>query len=126
MSRLALIAAIALLAATPEPARMESCTVIPRTMDHRITPHVMIRVSFMITGDLPADLVRFTALTPIGVYREFTTHGHFTKNVMIEDREIEIDLEEGETVPGRPLPHGVDCALTYIHYVDGTSWSAPP
>lgn len=47
-------------------------------MDHRVTPHEMIRVSFMITGDVPADVVRFTALAP-GGDNKFSTRGNFTK-----------------------------------------------
>ena len=122
MSRLVLFATIGLLAAAPAPARMESCAVVPKTMDHRVTPHEMIRVSFMITGDVPADLVRFTALAPGGDYNEFTAHGHFTKTVMISDRELEADEHAEESEDIRPLPHGVGCALTYIHFIDGSSW----
>jgi hypothetical protein len=92
-------------------------------MDHRVTPHEMIRVSFMITGDVPADVVRFTALAPSGDYKQFSTRGNFTKTVMISDRELEADEHDGETETVRPLPPGVDCALTYVHFVDGSDWS---
>lgn len=102
---------------------MESCTIVPKTMDHRVTPHEMIRVSFMITGNVPADIVRFTALAPGGDYNEFTARGNFARTVMISDRELEADEHDAETEAVRPLPHGVDCALTHIHFVDGSSWS---
>jgi hypothetical protein len=103
------------------PARMASCTVLPETMDHRITPPESLRVSFMITGDIPADLVRFTATSPSGTFREFTAHGNFTKTIMIADRVLKVD----STAPMHELPRGVDCSLTYVHFVDGSSWSAP-
>jgi hypothetical protein len=122
-----LVAAVVLAAATPPPAgtpmpaRMTSCTVIPETMDRRITPPETIRVSFMITGDVPADIVRFTVTGPGSGFRAFTVHGTFTKTIMIANRVVQADA----TPPAQPLPHGVECRLTYIHFVDGSSWSAP-
>jgi hypothetical protein len=104
----------------PMPARMTSCTVIPATMDRRTEPPETIRVSFMITGDAPADFVRFVAAGPAGGFREFTIHGLFSKTVMISSRE----LQSTHPVEGHPLPPGVECRLTYIHFVDGSSWSA--
>jgi acyl dehydratase len=106
---------------TRAPARMTSCTVIPDTIERRGTPPPeTIRVSFMITGDVPADLVRFTAVGRAGGFRQFTARGYFTKSVMILNRELEAD----RSVEAATLPHGVECALTFIHYVDGSSWSA--
>ena len=106
---------------TRSPARMTSCEVIPDTIERRGTPAPeTIAVSFMITGDVPADLVRFTAIGRAGGFHEFTARGHFTKSVMISNRELEAD----RAVEPVALPHGVECALTYIHYVDGSSWSA--
>ncbi len=102
------------------PARMTSCTVLPETIDRRVEPPETIRVSFMITGDVPADLVRFTAAGPAGGYRTFTIRGHFTKSVMIANRE----LSSAEPVEGHPLPRGVECGLTYVHFIDGSSWSS--
>jgi hypothetical protein len=90
-------------------------------MDRRITPPETIRVSFMITGDVPADVVRFTVTGPGGGFRAFTLHGTFTKTTMIAKRVLQPDA----TASAQPLPHGVDCVLTYIHFVDGSSWSAP-
>lgn len=103
------------------PARMASCTVLPETIDRRITPPETLRVSFMITGDIPADVVRFTATSPSGTFREFTARGNFTKTIMIAKRELKVD----PTAPARQLPRGVDCSLTYVHFMDGSSWSAP-
>jgi acyl dehydratase len=106
---------------THAPARMTSCAVIPDTIERRGTPPPeTIRVSFMITGDVPADFVRFTAVGRAGGFHEFTARGYFTKSVMILNRELEAD----RAVEAAALPHGVECALTYIHYVDGTSWTA--
>ena len=90
-----------------------------------MTPQSVLRVSFMITSETAADLVRFTARLPGGNYRTFTTRGTFTKTVMIRDRELQKDPkpEEDEVAP---LGHDIDCALTYIHFVDGSTWSTPP
>jgi hypothetical protein len=103
---------------TPMPAQMTSCAVLPATVDRRNDPAEKIRVSFMITGDVPADLVRFTAAGPAGGFREFETRGNFTKEVMISDREL-----HSKTPTTHSLPRGVECRLTYIHFVNGTSWS---
>lgn len=105
---------------------MVDCEIIPRTMNHRISPHMTIRVSFMITGEVAANLVRFTAVAASGAYREFSLSGNFTKTVMIDDVELQADPqseEATENVP--PLPQGVDCAITFIHFDDGSSWGAP-
>jgi hypothetical protein len=114
-----------LLALAPMPARMTSCGLVPAEMDHRVTPPAVLRVSFMITGDVAADLVRFTARLPGGNYRTFTTRGNFTKTVMIFDRELQKDPKPENEAEVAPLGHDIDCALTYIHFVDGSSWSAP-
>ncbi len=104
------------------PARMTACWIVPQTIERRGTaPPETIRVSFMIAGDTPADLVRFTATSPGGELREFSARGTFTKSVMISDRVLPVD----PAAPVHPLPHDVQCALTYIHYVDGATWSAP-
>lgn len=103
------------------PARMISCEVMADTIERRGTPPPeTIRVSFMMTGDLPADLVRFIAVGRAGGFHEFTARGYFTKSVMISNRELEAD----RAAAAAALPHGVECALIYIHYVDGSSWSA--
>jgi hypothetical protein len=103
------------------PAIMTSCWVTPKTIQrHGTPPPETIRVSFMIIGDGPADVVRFTANSPSGVH-EFTVRGSFASSVTINNRELPVD----PAAAVRPLPHGVDCMLTYVHYVDGTSWSAP-
>lgn len=103
------------------PARMTACAVLPQTIDRRVTPVETIRVSFMITGEVPADQVRFTARNDDGGYRNFTTQGNFTKAVMIANRELHAD-----PIPSsRRLPAHVTCALTYVHFTDGSSWSAP-
>ncbi|HEY1867723.1 MAG TPA: hypothetical protein VGG70_05455 [Candidatus Cybelea sp.] len=115
-----LLPAPAAVADEAMPARMTSCTVMPATMDRRIEPPETIRVSFMITGDVPADLVRFVAAGSAGGFREFTIHGLFSKTVMISSRELHSETP----VEGHPLPRGVECRLTYIHFVDGSSWSA--
>jgi hypothetical protein len=106
---------------TRAPARMISCEVVPDTIERRGTPPPQtIRVSFMIAGDVPADLVRFTAVGRAGGFHEFTARGYFTKSVMIANRELEAD----RAVAAATLTHGIECAITYIHYVDGTSWNA--
>jgi hypothetical protein len=122
---LAIITALCVAQATacadvpPMPARMTSCAVLPQTMDRRVTPPEAVRVWFMITSDVPADLVRFTTTAPGGGFVVFSAHGYFTKSVMIAGRELHPDT----TAPVHPLPPNTDCALTYIHFVNGTSWS---
>lgn len=106
---------------TSAPARMISCEVLADTIERRGTPPPeTIRVSFMITGDVPADLVRFTAVGRAGGFHQFTARGYFTKSAMISNRELEAD----RAAQTAALPPGVECTLTHVHYVDGSSWSA--
>jgi hypothetical protein len=108
-------------APTSAPASMMSCTVIPATISRRGTSPEAIRVSFMIASPTAADLARFTATAPAGAYQAFTARGVFTKGVVIADRVLQAD----PSAPVRPLSRGVECMLTYVHFVDGSSWSAP-
>lgn len=119
LSALCVVPLIARAGQPPMPAKMTSCTVLPETMDRRATPPEAIRVWFMITGDVPADLVRFTTTAPGGGFVVFSAQGYFTRSTMIAGRELHPD----PTAPVHPLPPGTDCALTYIHFVNGTSWS---
>lgn len=117
-----LVPPVALVAAEPQaPARLTACDVIPETISRRGSSPESIRVSFSIDRDTPADLARFTATAPAGAFRDFTARGTFTKGVAIVDRVLTAD----PNAPTRPLSPGVDCMLTYVHFVDGTSWSAP-
>lgn len=125
----ALPALAVLLAAAPvradevaPPARMTECTVLPETIDRRVAPPKTIRVSFMITGNVPADLVGFTATAPGGGLVGFAAHGYFSKTIMIAGRELHADSH----APARALAAGVPCALTSIRFVDGTWWLSPP
>ena len=94
---------------------------MPETISRRGTVPETIRVSFTIDKDTPADLARFTATAPAGAFRDFTAHGNFAKGVVIADRVLTADASQA----GRSLPAGTECMMTYVHFVDGSSWSAP-
>jgi hypothetical protein len=103
------------------PVRMTACTVIPETISRRGTLPETIRVSFSIEKDTPADVARFTATAPAGAFREFTARGTFTKGVTIAGRVLSAD----PAAPEHRLSPGVECTMTYVHFVDGSSWTAP-
>ena len=110
-----------LSAASTAPAHMTSCAVIPEVISRRGTVPETIRVSFAIDKDTSADLARFTATAPAGALRQFTARGTFAKGTMIADRVLTADSE----APSHTLPAGTECMMTYVHFVDGSSWSAP-
>jgi hypothetical protein len=116
-----LLGTVAAAPATPSPASVTSCAVVPETMSRRGTTPEKIRVSFEILSTTPADLARFTATAPAGALEAFTVRGTFTKGAMIADRLVEAD----PSAPVHPLASGVECMLTYVHFVNGSSWSAP-
>jgi hypothetical protein len=106
-------------AADAPPVRVAACTVIPETVSRRGALPETIRVSFAVERDSPADLARFTATAPAGAFREFTARGTFARGVVIADRVLSAD--PGAVAHG--LAPGVECLLTYVHFVDGTSWT---
>jgi len=105
----------------PPPAKMIACTVVPEQISRRGTIPETIRVSFSIEKDTAADVARFTATAPAGAFRDFTARGSFSKGTIISDRVLNADAG----APSRRLAPGTECQITYVHFVDGTSWTAP-
>ena len=106
---------------SPAPISVSSCTVVPETISRRGTLPETIRVTFSVMQDTAADVARFTATAPAGAYRDFTLHGTFSKGVTIADRVIAAD----PNLSAHALAPGVECMLTYVHFVNGASWTAP-
>lgn len=104
-----------------QPARVLDCSVIPGTISRRGATPETIRVSFAIEKDALADLARFTATGPAGSLLGFSARGTFAKGVVIADRILDPD----PTAPLHPLNPGAECMLTYLHFADGSSWTAP-
>ena len=109
------------VAADAGPAHVTECTLIPETISRRGSVPQAIRVSFSIVKDTAADVARFTATAPAGALLGFTAHGLFARGVTIADRVLQAD----PSAPTQSLAPGTDCMLTYVHFVDGSSWTAP-
>lgn len=103
------------------PVRVTDCTVIAETISRRGGVPQTIRVSFSNENDTPADVARFTAKAPAGVVREFTARGRFAKGIVLSDRVLRAD----QRPPNHALKPCVECMLTYVHFVDGSQWTAP-
>lgn len=115
-------------AQTAPPLHVTSCQVVPDTVGRRSgAVQEVIRVSFSVDKGAAADVARFSVSNPSGVYRDFTARGLFSHGVAIADRVLKADPTSQQQFYSLGASGGVDCALTYVHFVDGTSWApAPP
>jgi hypothetical protein len=112
--------AAALPGAGPAPLRVTACRLSVEHHGPRGSVEQVVVVSFANDRDTPADVARFTVANAGGVAKAFTARGSFTKGVLIADRILPAEALRGES-SGTPTS---DCALTYVHFVDGSSWTA--
>jgi hypothetical protein len=117
--------------ATPDraaPASVKSCRVVPGAVARRGTStQEIIRVSFAVDRDVPADVARFTVASPSGTFRDFTARGRFSHGTVIADRVLRADPSSQQEFYSLGAGTAAECSLTYLHFVDGTSWTpAPP
>jgi hypothetical protein len=105
------------------PMRVATCKVIPDTVGQRGSVQELIRVSFTLEKGPPADLARFTLKTPYGDYPGFTARGSLAAGAAIADRVVIADPEAQRQFFS--LDSSVGCDVSYVHFIDGTSWNAP-
>ncbi len=79
-------------------------------------------MSFSVQKGPAADVARFTLVAPGQVLRDFTARGLFSQGVVIADRILAADPSAQTRF--NSLGTGAECAPTYVHFVDGTSWTA--
>jgi hypothetical protein len=108
----------------PAPLRVTACRLAIEHHGPRGPVQQIIVVSFSNDRDAPADVARFTVSNAGGVAKAFTARGSFTKGVLIADRILPAEALRQELPPSRD--RGSVCALTYVHFVDGTSWTGTP
>ena len=110
------------------PANVTSCRVVPAAIARRGTStQEVIRVSFSVERDVAADLARFTVSSPNGTFRDFTARGRFSHGTVIADRVLRADPSSEQQFYSLGAGTGAECSLTYLHFVDGSSWTpAPP
>jgi hypothetical protein len=114
--------ALAVPSGQTPPVRVTSCHVVEEPVSRRSTTvQETIRVSFSVESGPAADLARFTVLTPKQVLRDFTARGFFSNGVVIADRILAADPPTQERFNAL---HTTECVPTYVHFVDGSSWSA--
>ncbi len=103
--------------------RVAACNVIPDAVAQRGSAQELIRVSFALEKGPSADVARFTVKTPYGDYPGFTARDSLSGGTAIADRIVTADPE----AQGRlySLGSSVGCEVSYVHFIDGTSWSAP-
>jgi hypothetical protein len=117
----------AALAPVPETlASIKSCSVVLGAITRRGTAtEEVIRVSFAI-NHAAADVARFTVSSPGGTFRDFTARGLFSQGTVIADRVLRADPSSQQEFYSLGAGTGVECILTYLHFVDGTSWTPRP
>jgi hypothetical protein len=110
------------------PASVKSCGLVPGVIARGGTStQEVIRVSFSVDRDVAADVARFTVSSPNGTFRDFTARGSFSQGTVIADRVLRADPSTQQQFYSLGAGGGVECTLTYLHFVDGTSWApAPP
>lgn len=108
-------------AASGTPIRLLSCSTTqalsarPRTE----APRFGMIVSYAVLRS--ADVVRFTTATPSGDVRTYTASGLFSPGVVIANRHLTADAFDPTAAE---MSSPTRCAPTYVHFLDGTSWSA--
>ena len=110
------------LDAGPAPLLITSCRLSVEHHGPRGSVEQVVVVSFANKRDTPADIARFTVANAGGVGRAFTARGSFTKGALIADRILPAQALR-EASGGN---QGSGCVLTYVHFVDGSSWLATP
>jgi hypothetical protein len=108
--------------AAEDPVRIISCstTTIPSFRGRGENARFRMTVSYAVVGE-QADLVRFVTRTPSGDVRTYTDRGRFSPGVTIAHDELIADASDApEERAGAPTA----CAAAYVHFVNGTAWSA--
>jgi hypothetical protein len=107
------------------PVRVTSChVVVDRSGGRSPAVQETIRVWFAVANNKPADIARFTLMARGRALRDFTARGLFSGGVVIADRILHADAGAQAAFNGLSGDEG-ECVPTYVHFVDGTVWSAP-
>jgi len=106
------------------PVRVTSCRTIVELHARGAPAQEAIQVSFSNDHDSPADVARFSVRSITGQWKEFTARGSFSKGVVIADRILSSETSVEEHFFSRE--RSADCALSYVHFTDGSAWTASP
>jgi hypothetical protein len=117
-------AAALVRSAEPPPVRVTSCRTVLEPHARGVPAQEAIQVSFSNNHDSPADVARSLIRTSTGQWRAFTARGSFSKGVIIADRILPSESSVEEHFFSRE--QYADCALTYVHFEDGSAWMAAP
>jgi hypothetical protein len=119
-------AALAAPVTAQPPVRVQSCHVVVDRLDRRNSSvQETIRVSFAVNNGKTADLARFTLVVRREHLRDFTARGSFSDGVVIADRILKADADTQSGFNALGDSSG-ECIPTYVHFTDGTDWSAAP
>ncbi len=112
------------VASTPpsasRPVVVTACRLIIERASRRAPALETLRVSYQITADKSADVVRFVVARTDHSVRAFTARGLFSRGVLIADRLLPADLEGPQESAGARAPG--ECTATYVHFTDGTTF----
>jgi hypothetical protein len=107
-------------AEAPAPIHVTKCDVVPQEAPRHGVAQETIRITFSIDGTVAADEAHFVASSGYNQFKGFVARGLFSKGVIIADRLLEanptiVDFDSSRAKLG--------CTATYVHFVDGSSWS---
>jgi hypothetical protein len=105
------------------PVSIASCRPAREEPLHRYPGRLFDIVSFSVTDQRIADLVRFTVIMPDGQIHTSTARGRFAPYIPIENRHLSLDPETAS--PSFTRKHRSTCSVTYVLFEDGTAWAAP-
>jgi hypothetical protein len=107
--------------ASTAPIHVTTCNVVPQDVPRRGEAQETIRISFSIDGSVAADEAHFVVTLGSSRMKGFIARGLFSQGVIIADRLLESDMAASEfnSVRGK-----LGCFPTYLHFVNGATWSA--
>jgi hypothetical protein len=107
----------------PAPIHVTSCRTVAEAFGRHRAVQQTIQVTFSNAGNVAADVARFTLIDGQGKLRDFTARGAFSEGVIIADRIVPMESVAQQQLFSKEKMTG--CQVTYVHFVDGSSWTAP-
>ncbi len=107
-----------------DPLTIDCAQVLPtyRSMQHVVSFHPIMRVSFRVVAAKTVDAVTFERSFPGGAVRTYQLHGTFAPGVAIEGRVL--DPHAPSSFFYSPAHVSDSLHPLYVHFTDGSSWHA--
>lgn len=103
------------------PIRITKCDIVREEVPRHGVAQETVRISFSIDGSVAADEAHFVASVGSNRFKGFIARGLFSGGVVIADRLLAASPQVTEF---EALRGNLGCVPSYVHFVDGSSWSA--